>query len=37
MKYRTHRCNELSLSNVGERVRVSGWVHRYRNHGESFL
>ncbi|QXE26576.1 aspartate--tRNA ligase [Chlamydia buteonis] len=33
MKYRTHRCNELSLSNVGERVRVSGWVHRYRNHG----
>lgn len=33
MKYRTHRCNELSLRHVGERVRVSGWVHRYRNHG----
>ncbi|WP_348663613.1 aspartate--tRNA ligase [Chlamydia vaughanii] len=33
MKYRTHRCNELSPSNVGEQVRLSGWVHRYRNHG----
>lgn len=33
MKYRTHHCNELSLSNVGETVRLSGWVHRYRNHG----
>lgn len=33
MRYRTHHCNELSLNNVGETVRLSGWVHRYRNHG----
>ena len=33
MKYRTHKCNELSLNHVGDRVRLSGWVHRYRNHG----
>lgn len=33
MKYRTHKCNELSLDHVGEHVRLSGWVHRYRNHG----
>ncbi|MEB2681361.1 aspartate--tRNA ligase [Chlamydia suis] len=33
MKYRTHKCNELSLNHVGDHVRLSGWVHRYRNHG----
>ncbi len=26
--YRTHKCNELNKSNVGETVRVSGWIHR---------
>ncbi|HMJ93219.1 MAG TPA: aspartate--tRNA ligase [Allosphingosinicella sp.] len=31
--YRTHNCAELRLSNVGERVRLSGWIYRKRDHG----
>ncbi|VVT18164.1 aspartate--tRNA ligase [Erythrobacter sp. EC-HK427] len=31
--YRTHTCAQLSKENVGEGVRLSGWVHRKRDHG----
>ena len=31
--YRTHSCAALRASNVGEVVRLSGWVHRKRDHG----
>ena len=32
-KYRTHNCGELRLSNVGERVRLAGWIQKIRNLG----
>ena len=31
--YRTHQCGRLRASDVGQRVRLSGWVHRSRDHG----
>jgi aspartyl-tRNA synthetase len=32
--YRSHTCAALRLANVGETVRLSGWVHRKRDHGQ---
>ncbi len=31
--YRSHTCADLSAQDVGETVRLSGWVHRVRDHG----
>jgi aspartyl-tRNA synthetase len=31
--YRTHTCAALSVGDVGNNVRLSGWVHRVRDHG----
>ncbi|HET6943519.1 MAG TPA: aspartate--tRNA ligase, partial [Sphingomicrobium sp.] len=31
--YRTHNCGQLRASDVGSTIRLSGWVHRKRDHG----
>ncbi|NBP72654.1 MAG: aspartate--tRNA ligase, partial [Alphaproteobacteria bacterium] len=31
--YRTHNCGELRAANAGTVARLSGWVHRKRDHG----
>ncbi|WP_409563312.1 aspartate--tRNA ligase [Hyphomicrobium sp. MC8b] len=32
-RYRSHTCGALRKSDVGSDVRLSGWVHRVRDHG----
>ncbi|WP_147127344.1 aspartate--tRNA ligase [Shimia ponticola] len=31
--YRSHTCADLTAANVGDTIRLSGWVHRRRDHG----
>jgi aspartyl-tRNA synthetase len=31
--YRTHTCGELRAADAGRRARLSGWIHRKRDHG----
>ena len=32
-KYRTHTCSELTKKDTGKTVKLSGWIHRKRDHG----
>jgi len=32
--YRSHVCGELRLDHAGQAVRLSGWIHRKRDHGQ---
>ncbi|MGV3278445.1 aspartate--tRNA ligase [Rickettsiales bacterium LUAb2] len=32
-QYKTHNLNQLTINNVNETVRVSGWIHSKRDHG----
>ena len=32
-KYRTHTCSELTQKHSGKKVKLSGWIHRKRDHG----
>ena len=32
-KYRTHKCNELNIKNKDQKIILSGWVNKKRDHG----
>ena len=32
-RYRSHKCGDLRKSDIGATARLSGWVHRVRDHG----
>tara|TARA_Y100000817_G_scaffold180390_2_gene141065 strand:+ start:1774 stop:3564 length:1791 start_codon:yes stop_codon:yes gene_type:complete len=32
-KFRTHNCSEINDRDIGKEVKLSGWVHRKRDHG----
>ena len=32
-KYRSHNCSELREKNIGNKIKLSGWIHRKRDHG----
>jgi aspartyl-tRNA synthetase len=33
-RYRSHTCHDLRPDHVGQTVRLSGWIHRRRDHGQ---
>ena len=32
--YRTHTCNQINDKNIGQQIRIAGWVHSIRNHNQ---
>ena len=32
-KFRSHKCNELTKENVGDKITLSGWINKKRDHG----
>ena len=32
-KYRSHNCSELSEKDIRKKIKLSGWIHRKRDHG----
>ena len=32
-KFRTHNCSELTEKDIGKDIKLSGWIHRKRDHG----
>ena len=32
-KFRTHNCSELTEKDIGKSIKLSGWIHRKRDHG----
>ena len=32
-KYRTHTCGELNITNKGQKIILSGWINKKRDHG----
>ena len=32
-RFRSHNCSELNEKDIGKKIKLSGWIHRKRDHG----